>query len=65
MTRAKLPANAGKFACGLHVKTPHTQFTCVACSLSVKTGKFTRVYAASGSRRIHAKCLQPHANLLE
>ena len=34
------------------------QFTCVTCSLRVKTGKFTRIYAASTSSRIHANCLQ-------
>ena len=62
MTLAKLPANACNVTCGLHVKWPHTQFTCVTCSLPAETGKFTRVYAAS---RIHANCLQPHVNLPE
>ena len=65
LTRAKLPANAGKFTRGLHVKRPHTQFKCVKFRLLVKTGKFTRVYAASTSRRIHANCLQLHLNLPE
>ena len=65
LTRAKLPANAGKFTSGLHIKGPDTQFTRVSCSLPVKTGKFIRVYAASTSRRIHANCLQPHVNLPE
>ena len=36
-------ANAGNFTCGPHVKKPHTQFTCVTCSLLVKSDKFTRV----------------------
>ena len=48
---AKLPANA--------------QFTCVSCSLPVKTGKFTCVDAASTSSRKHANCLQAHVNLHE
>ena len=65
LTRAKLPANAGDFTHGLHVKRHHTQFTCVTCGLPVKTGKFTPVYAANTSRRIYANCLQPHVNLLE
>ena len=65
MTRAKLPANAGNFTRGLHVKRPHTQFTCVTCSLPVKTGEFTRGYAASTSRRLHASYLQPHVILPE
>ena len=64
-TRAKLPANAGNFTHGMQVKRPHTQFTCVTCNLPVKTGKFTRVYPASASRRLHANCLQPHVNLPE
>ena len=65
LTRAKLPANAENFTRVLHVKRSHTQFSCVNCSLPVKTGKFTCVYAASNSRRLHANCLQPHANLPE
>ena len=65
LARAKLPANAGNFTCSSQVKRPHTQFTCVTCSSAVKTGKFTCVYAASTSRRIHANCLQPHVNLPE
>ena len=65
LTRAKLPANAGNFTCRLHVKKPHTQFTYVTCTLPVKTGKFTRVYAVSTSRRINGNCLQPHVNLPE
>ena len=63
LTRAKLPANAGNFTRGLHVKRLHTQFTCATCSLPVNTGKFTRVYAASTSRRLHANCLPPDVNL--
>ena len=35
------------------------------CSLPVKTGKFTFIYAASTSPKIHANGLQPHVNLLE
>ena len=63
LERAKLPANAGDFTCGSQVKRPHTQFTCVKCSLPVNTGKFTRVFAASTSRRIQTSCLQPHVKL--
>ena len=63
LTRAKLPANAGNFTCGLHVKRPHTQFVCVTCSLLVKKVQFTRVYATSTSLRIHANGLQPHVSL--
>ena len=59
----KLPANAGNFTCGSHAKRPHAQFTCVTCSLPVKTGEFTGVYTASALRRIHANCLQAHLNL--
>ena len=44
------------------MKRPHTQFTWVNCSLPLKTGKFTPVYAANTWRRIHANCLQPHVN---
>ena len=65
LARAKLPANAGNFTCSSQVKRPHTQFSCVTCSLPVKTGKFTCVEAASNSRRAHANCLQAHVNLLE
>ena len=65
LARAKLPANAGNFTCSPQIKKPHTQFTCVICSLPVKTGKFTCVEAASTSRRIHANCLQAHLNLPE
>ena len=65
LARAKLPANAGNFPSASQVERPHTQFTCVTCSLPLKTGKFTRVYQASTSRRIDAKCLQPHVNLSE
>ena len=65
LARAKMPANAGNFICSSHVKRPHTQFTCVACSLPVKTGKFTGVEAASISRTIHANCLQAHVYLPE
>ena len=65
LTRARLPAFAGIFISLLHVKRHHTHFTCITCSLPVKTGIFTRVYAASTSRRIHANCLQPRINLIE
>ena len=67
LTRAKFPANAGNFTCGLHVKRSHTQFTCVTCSLPVKTGKLTRVYAVGTEfkHRIHANCLQPNVSLPE
>ena len=61
----KTPTNAGNFTGGLHIKRPHTQFRCVTCSLLVKTGKFTRVCAASTSHRIHANCLQLRVNLPE
>ena len=57
LARAKLPANAGNFTCSSQVKGPHTQFTCVTCSLPVKTGNYTCFYAASTSRRIHAIAL--------
>ena len=53
LERAKLPANAGNFTCSSQVRSSHTQFTCVTCSLPVKTGKFTCLEAASTSRRIH------------
>ena len=43
--------------CSLQVKRPHTQFTCVTCSLPVKTGNYTCFYAASTSHRIHAIAL--------
>ena len=57
LARAKLPANAGIFTCSSQAKRPDTQFTCVTCSLPVKTGKFTCVEAGSTSRRIHAIAL--------
>ena len=63
LARAKLPANAGSFSCSSQVKRSHTQFTCVTCSLPVKTGKYTCAEAASTSRRKHATCLQAHAKL--
>ena len=65
LARAKFPTNAVNFTSSSQVKRPDTQFTCFTCSLPVKTGKFTCVYAASTSRRIHANCLQPHVNLPE
>ena len=64
LARAKLPANAGNFACSSQVKRPHTQFTCVTSSLPVKIGEFSCVDAASTSRRKHA-CLQAHVSLPE
>ena len=57
LARAKLPAHAGNFTCCSEVKKPHTQFTCVTCSLPVKTGNYTYFYVASTSRRIHAIAL--------
>ena len=54
LARAKFPANAGNFTCSSKAKGSHTQFTCVTCSLPVKTGEFTCVEAAKTSRRIHA-----------
>ena len=60
VTHAKLHANAGR-----HLKRPHTQFTCVTCSLLRKTRKFTLVYATSTSHRMHANCLQPCLSLPE
>ena len=57
LARAKLPANADNFICSSQVKRPHTQFTCVTCSLTVKTGNYTCFYVASISRRIHAIAL--------
>ena len=46
---------AGIFTRGAtHVKRPPTQFTVVTCSLHAKTGKFTCLYVASISYRIHA-----------
>ena len=39
LMRAKLPASAANFNSGLHVKRPHTQFTCITCSLPAQTGK--------------------------
>ena len=65
LARAKLPANTDNFTCSGQVKRPHTQFTCITCSLPVKPGKVTCFYAASTSCRIHSKRLQPHVNLLE
>ena len=46
-------SNAGNFTCWPHAKRPHMQFVYVTCSLPVKTVKFTCIYAASTSRRIH------------
>ena len=65
LARAKLPSNAGNFTCSSQVKRSLAQFTCVTCSLPVKTSKFTCVDAASTSRRIHTNCLQAHVNLSE
>ena len=62
LARAKLPANAGNFSWSSQAKRPHTQFTCVTCSLLV-TADFTSVDEAGSSRRIHANCLQVHVNL--
>ena len=45
------------------VKRTHMQFTCVTCSLLVKTGNFTCSYAASTSRRIHAIALNKACKL--
>ena len=49
-----ITCNAGKFTCSSQLKRPHMQFTCVTCSLPVKTGNYTCFYAASTSRRIPA-----------
>ena len=57
VARAELPANAGNFTCNSQVERPLTQFTCVTCSLPVKTVKYTCFYAASTSRRMHAIAL--------
>ena len=65
LARAKLPANAGNLTCSSQVKKPHTQFSCITCSLTVKTNKYTCVDVASTSRRIHANCLQARVNLPE
>ena len=65
LARAKWSSNAGNFTCNLQVNRLNKQFTCVTCSLHVKTGKFTHVYVASTSLRRHAKCLQPQLNLPE
>ena len=59
----KLSANAGNFTCRPHVKRPDTQFTCVTCSLPVKRGKFTCVYAVSTLRRIPEELPAPHVKL--
>ena len=48
---------AGNFTCSSQVKRPHTQFTCVTCSLPVKTSNFTCFYATSTSRKIHTIAL--------
>ena len=37
------------------MKRHHTHFTCVTCSIPIKTGKQTCSYAASTSRRIHTR----------
>ena len=50
----KFTYKCSHFTCGSHVKGPHTQFTCVAWSLPVKTDNYTCFYLASTSRRIHA-----------
>ena len=63
LARAKLAANAGNFTCSSQVKRPHTQFTCIICSLPVNIGKFTCFNAASSSHKIHAICPQSHVNL--
>ena len=65
LARAKLPANEGNFTCSSQVKRSLAQFTCVICSLTVNTGKFTCFEAASTSRRTHANWLRAHVNLPE
>ena len=51
----RFSAQAGSFIWGATlVKRPHRQFTYVTCSVPVKTVKFTCIYAASTSCRIHA-----------
>ena len=49
-----ITCDAGNFTCSLQLKRPHVQYTCVTCSLPVKTGNYTGFYAARTSRRIHA-----------
>ena len=65
LARAKLPANAGNFACSSQVKRSLARFTCVTCGLPVITGKFTCFETASTSRGTHAHCLRAHVNLPE
>ena len=55
LTQLHYLQKAGNFTCGeTHLKTHHTQFNCVSCSLPVKTGKIACFYAENTSRRIHA-----------
>ena len=65
LARAKLPANAGNFACSSQVKRSLARFTCVTCGLPVITGKFTCFETASTSRGTHAHCLRANVNLPE
>ena len=58
-----LRANAGNFISSSQVKRPHTQFTCVLCSLPVETGKYTCFYAASTSHKLHAIALNKACKL--
>ena len=61
LTRFQRPAKATNFTFGAtRVQKPHMLLTCFTCSSSVKTCNFICIYAASTSRRIHAKCLQPN-----
>ena len=62
---SKLSANVGNFTCGWQVEKPHTQFISVTCSLPIKTVKFSSVYAASTSFRIHDNYLHSLVNLPE
>ena len=48
-----ITCKSGKFYRQREAKKPHTQYTFVTWGLSVKTGKFTCIYAASLSRRKH------------
>ena len=54
MDKIALPANAGNSTCSSQVKMPHTQFTCVTCTVPVEAGIYTCFYAAKTSRRMHA-----------
>ena len=50
LAHAKLLANADNISCWPHVKRPHMQFTCVICSLPVKTGTFNFYLSLRGKQ---------------